>query len=304
MSVDADGYAWWYVDGISDDGDRAVSVIGFIGSVFSPYYRWMGRRDPLNHSSINVALYGRGGRWAMTERGRGAVRRSPERFEVGPSSMEWEGGALTIRIDEIAVPHLTRLRGTIRVIPSAVTEIEASLDPAGAHVWRPFAPVSRIEVDIDRNGWRWDGHGYFDANFGTRALEDDFSYWTWSRLPTRDGAATFYDAARRDGSHLEVALRFGPDGSAEHLDAPPRAKMKRTLWQVRRETRADAGFTPHQVRPMLDAPFYSRSMVRTKVNGEESTGVHEALDLDRFANPLLKFMLPVRMPRRSGWTWK
>ena len=94
----------------------------------------------------------------------------------------------------------------------------------------------------------------------------------------------FYDAARRDGSHLEVALRFGADGSVEPLDAPPRATMKRTLWQVRRETRADQGFTPHQVRPMLDAPFYSRSMVRTKVGGEESVGVHEALDLDRFAN--------------------
>ena len=62
MTVDADGYAWWYVDGISDDGDRAASVIGFIGSVFSPYYSWTGRCDPLNHSSINVALYGRGGR--------------------------------------------------------------------------------------------------------------------------------------------------------------------------------------------------------------------------------------------------
>lgn len=291
------------MDGISDDGLKAVSVIGFIGSVFSPYYAWSGRRDPLNHSSINVALYGRGGRWAMTERGRQAVRQSPARFQVGPSAMSWENGRLLIDIDEVSVPHLTRLRGQIRVIPSAVTAIEAVLDPQGAHLWRPFAPVSRIEVDLENSGWRWEGHGYFDANFGTRALEADFSYWTWSRLPRGDGAVAFYDAARRDGSHLELALEFGPDGSVAPINPPPRTRFPRSLWTVRRETRADAGFRPHQVGPMLDAPFYSRSMVRTKVGGKESVGVHEALDLNRFSNPLLKCMLPVRMPRRSRWNW-
>jgi carotenoid 1,2-hydratase len=33
------------------------------------------------------------------------------------------------------------------------------------------------------------------------------------------------------------------------------------------------------------------------------TGVHEALDLDRFASPFLKPMLAVRVPRRAGWTF-
>ncbi len=32
------GYAWWYVDGISADGEDAITVIAFVGSVFSPYY--------------------------------------------------------------------------------------------------------------------------------------------------------------------------------------------------------------------------------------------------------------------------
>jgi hypothetical protein len=30
-------------------------------------------------------------------------------------------------------------------------------------------------------------------------------------------------------------------------------------------------------------------------------GVHEALDLDRFASPFLKPMLAVKVPRRAGW---
>jgi carotenoid 1,2-hydratase len=51
---------------------------------------------------------------------------------------------------------------------------------------------------------------------------------------------------------------------------------------------------------MLDAPFYARSAVRTRLLGEEAVGVHEALDLDRFASPLLKPMLAVRVPRIPG----
>jgi hypothetical protein len=46
IDVPPDGYAWWYVDGISDDGARAISIIGFIGSVFSPWYRWSGAATP------------------------------------------------------------------------------------------------------------------------------------------------------------------------------------------------------------------------------------------------------------------
>ena len=54
---------------------------------------------------------------------------------------------------------------------------------------------------------------------------------------------------------------------------------------------------------MLEAPFYSRAAVRTKIDGEETTGVYEALDLNRFRSPLLKPMLAVRVPRRPGWVF-
>jgi hypothetical protein len=50
-------YLWWYVDGLSDCGRYGLSVIAFVGSVFSPYYHWAGRRDPDDHVCINVALY-------------------------------------------------------------------------------------------------------------------------------------------------------------------------------------------------------------------------------------------------------
>ncbi|WP_044029143.1 carotenoid 1,2-hydratase [Dinoroseobacter shibae] len=289
---------------MSDCGTRAISIIAFIGSVFSPWYRWSGRKSPDNHVCINVATYGPGGRWTMTDRGRSALRQSPERFEVGPSVLHWDGDRLVVEINEISTPHGQRVQGTVTIHPSALTSVEVPLTADGAHVWRPFAPTAEIEVDLGKDGWSWRGHGYFDANFGTRALEEDFGYWTWGRYPTRVGTASFYDVARRDGSDLAVALSFGRDGSVETLEAPPKTRFSRSLWAIKRETRADPGTKPRQVKHMLDAPFYNRCGVETTLHGERVTGVFEALDLDRFRGPWLMPMLAVRVPRRSKWAFK
>ena len=37
-AVPSGGYRWWYLDGLSDDGRHGLTIIGFVGSVFSPYY--------------------------------------------------------------------------------------------------------------------------------------------------------------------------------------------------------------------------------------------------------------------------
>ncbi|WP_345791024.1 carotenoid 1,2-hydratase [Gymnodinialimonas phycosphaerae] len=286
---------------MSDDGDQAISIIGFIGSVFSPWYRWSGRENPANHCCLNVATYGRGGRWTMTDRGEEALGLSRDALQIGPSAMVWKGDRLEVQINEVSTPHAQRVKGTVTIHPSAVTDREMLLSDDGAHVWRPFAPTARIEVALNRPGWTWSGHGYFDANFGTRALEADFNYWTWGRFPLRDGSACFYDLDRRDGTSLAAGVGFAADGTPHAIPLPPKQRLKRPLWMVRRDTRSDADFRPHQVKPMLDAPFYNRSAIRTKINGEETTGVYEALDLDRFRGPWLMPMLAVRVPRRKGW---
>ena len=279
-------------------------MIGFIGSVFSPWYAWSGRRRPENHVCINVATYGPGGRFTMTDRGESALRQSADRLTVGPSSMRWQDGQLIVEIDEIGAPPLvSRVRGRVTVTPRALTGVELPLTPDGAHVWRPFAPDCAIKVDLDAPGWQWSGHGYFDANFGTRALEADFSRWTWGRFPHRSGATCFYDATRRDGGTLALGVQFDKSGQAHEISPPPKARLPRTLWALPRETRADPGHIPRQVLSMLDAPFYCRAGVRTMIDGEETTGVHEALDLDRFRAALLKPMLAVRVPRRARWTF-
>ena len=239
----------------------------------------------------------------MTDRGRPALRQSPDALTVGPSSMRWTGSELVIDIDEIGSPPLiSRVRGQITLTPNAITDVELPLTPDGTHIWRPFAPVARIKVDLEAKGWQWDGHGYFDANFGTRALEQDFDYWTWGRFPASDGGALcFYDATRRDGSTLAAAFGFDANGQVRDVNAPAAVPMRRSLWALKRDARADPGTIARQVLPMLDAPFYCRSAIETQIDGETLIGVHEALDLRRFASPLLKPMLAVRVPRRRGW---
>ncbi|MGR3467263.1 MAG: carotenoid 1,2-hydratase, partial [Shimia sp.] len=228
---------------MSDCGTYGISIIAFIGSVFSPWYAWSGRRDPQNNVCLNVATYGPKGRFTMTDRGRRSLRLSPEAITIGPSHMAWDGTRLKLEIDEWSgLPWVGRVRGTVTVHVPSITGVELPLTPDGAHVWRPFSPTSRIEVDLPSPGLRWQGHGYFDANFGTRALEQDFSYWTWGRYPLANGSLCAYDADRLDGSQLGVGIRFDRDGQPEVLrDPPPRTRFARSLWGVRRETRADAG---------------------------------------------------------------
>jgi carotenoid 1,2-hydratase len=64
-----------------------------------------------------------------------------------------------------------------------------------------------------------------------------------------------------------------------------------------RETRSDDGAAVI-ARTFEDTPFYARSLARTSLAGESLACIHESLSLDRFANPLVKLMLPFRMPRR------
>ena len=170
--VDPGGYAWWYVDAISRDRQYGVAIIAFIGSVFSPYYAWSGRKDPLNHCAVNIALYGpRGGLWAMTERRRAAVARGRDSLTIGPTTARWEGGKLIFDIDERASPVPRRMRGRVEVRPAAINPRTFVLETRGGHRWRPIAPSADVAVDMQEPSLHWRGSGYVDENAGREPLE-------------------------------------------------------------------------------------------------------------------------------------
>ncbi|MEA1835076.1 carotenoid 1,2-hydratase [Methylobacterium durans] len=285
---------------MSEDGEHGLTLIAFIGSVFSPYYAWDPARDPFDHCALNVVLYGRPGRFCMTERGRAALARDADHIRIGPSAMEWDGAALTIRIDEVTAPIPRRVRGTVRLHPPGFTRGPFTLDAAGDHRWWPMAPSSPVEVRLDEPALAWRGTAYFDTNDGDTALEDSFTSWTWCRADMPDGAAILYDVRRRDGSGQNLSLRFDRTGARRDIRPPLPAALPPTgLWRIPRATRSDDGHA-RVLRTFEDTPFYARSLLASTLGGEPVQAVHESLSLARFRNPIVRLMLPFRMPRRTA----
>ena len=266
--------------------------------MFSPYYYWAGRQRPENHICLNVALYGPRNRWSMTERGEKQLDRSETHFGIGPSALDWDGEGLTVTVVERAVPHLTPIRGTVRLIPTATNTTVFDIDARGMHHWRPIAPAARVEVDFASPAQRWSGSAYLDMNWGEAMIEEDFQRWDWSRSTLGAGrSAILYDATRLDGSPLSLALRFDAQGRLERMEPPPRTPLPRTLWRVDRCVQADDPAAVREVRRLEDSPFYARAELRTRLFGEDAHAVHETLDATRFATRWVKLLLPFRMPR-------
>ena len=302
------GYVWWYVDALSDDGRHGLSIIAFVGSVFSPYYKFARRKagaDPENHVAINVALYGAGGhRWTMTERGRRGVvangecvRRGAEFADAGMAT------GLTFDIDEMTVPIPSRLKGRVRVIPSALNRADRLLlDAKGEHTWRPIAPVSRVEVAFE-NG------SEVDAGMATSIGTAAWCRWrtvsgagTGRGPATAHGATIFYDVTLKDGSDEGLSLFIRPDGSIEQLEPPALCRLPRApIWRVERGTRSDGGTGGAVIRRRSRTRRSTRARsCRHGVAGRPVTAMHESLSLDRFVSPVVQLMLPFRMPRRAG----
>lgn len=305
LPVPRGGYAWWYIDALSDDGKHGLTLIAFIGSVFSPHY-FKGRRrgldNPRDYCSLNVCLYGAARRWTMTERRAGSLSQSASALGIGPSDLRWNGDeTLTVNIDEVGTPIPQRVRGRVHLTPSFISRHSFMLHDNGRHHWRPVAPSARIEVVLERPALRWNGHAYFDNNWGQEPIEDGFVYWDWSRAHLGESeSAILYNIQRRDGTPLSLALRFAANGNLERYDPPPNHRLASTpIWRIPRSSQADPSRPPRVVKTLEDTPFYSRSVIDTQLLERPVQAVHETLLLDRFRSPIVQHMLLYRMPRRA-----
>jgi carotenoid 1,2-hydratase len=303
--VPSGGYAWWYIDGLSDDGLLGVTVIAFLGSAFSPYYafrrrRGTGRANPYDHVAINVAVYGADGyRWSMTERGEHALLRRDDTLAIGPSRLAWSSdGSLVVDLDEISVPIPRRIRGRLRIRPEVRGERAFQIDPSGRHVWQPIAPRARIDVEWASPSRAWSGSAYIDHNRGDEPLEAAFRGWSWSRSIESKRTRIFYDITPKSGPSRSLVLEYGSSGEPREIDAPPLASYGRSLWQLPLAARSDSGTRPHMLESWEDGPFYARALIDHVISADRTRSVHETLSLERLARPLVQAMLPFRMPRR------
>ena len=291
-----------------DGSVHALTLIAFIGSVFSPYYAWARRRHgddaaPAEaHCALNLSLYRRPpGRtrferlWAMTERGAAQLRRGADHLQIGRSRLAWSAsGALHIDVDEWTAPWPRRLLGHIRLLPQQLPGRAFMLDAAARHHWQPIAPRARVELDFDAPRLRWAGDAYLDANHGERPLARDFDSWQWSRsaLPGHR-SRVLYEVQCADRSEHALALDIAADGHIEARPLPPQRELPATAWGLARSSRAAQ--PPELLATLESGPFYSRSLLCDTADG--SVSVHESLSLRRFAQPWVQALLPFRMPR-------
>lgn len=286
---------------MSDDGQHAITLIAFVGSVFSPFYfrsRHLAGVLPDDHCAMNVALYGSGrGNWAFTEYPRSALERRADSLALGRNRMAWDGQALTCHIDERSAPLRMPMRGTVQVYPQTSTNFTLALDSKSHNWWQPLAPLARIVVSMEKPLLRWSGTGYLDTNHGTAPLDEGMRSWSWLRAHGSSGTTIIYDVTPMNETPQVHALKISHSGTVQHFTAPPRVILPKTGWRIQRETHADFGFVPRVTSTLEDAPFYARSVLDTKIAGERMKAVHESLSLERFRSPWVRALLPFRMRR-------
>lgn len=329
--VASGGYLWWYVDAISDDRRHGITLIAFVGSVFSPYYAWARRKpdaDPMNHCALNVALYGNTARWAMTERSAAVCARNAVSFVIGPSRLRSSEGRLHVAIDEVANPLPRRVRGEVTIALGDCSTAVFALTPDGAHRWGPINPRARIAVALDCPPLRWEGWAYLDSNEGDEAIDQGFSDWDWSRAHLPDGSTAVLYEVRARPARLEagdsprrgtstarsypsggdrmhpnpvngglLALQCFAGAEARRIEPGVRQSLGHSKWRIAMHSYQE-GSEPARIRRRLeDTPFYARSLLDCRVLGHRVEAVHETLDARRFAQWWVQNLLPWRMPR-------
>jgi len=320
------GYAWWYFDAVSDDGARALTAIFFIGSVFSPDYAARIRRGERpraeEHLGVNLALYERGKKraWVMSEHGASALGGVGDGGpRIGGSSIEPVGsglgpGGLRVTIRERSAPFFVsiagigaRVEGTIDVEPlaSPLEPVELHAENGVRHLWHVLMRSARVRVRFSRPDYRFDGVGYHDINAGDGRLERAFRSWSWARFHDAQGkearTTIVYATHERSGSARAwvVDARDDEHAAARPAALLPEGERRRApwgLWVPRWFAVDDEGRTLRctPTRILEAAPFYTRYAARLN-DVTRSTGVGEFLDLDRFSDRGIQFLLRFKM---------
>ncbi|MEE2786746.1 MAG: carotenoid 1,2-hydratase [Myxococcota bacterium] len=263
--------------------------------------------DPAEFCTLNFALHGPDGvdSWVFSEFSSADIKRSQDDFCLGETAITRTESGLHVELNARTKPFFQwgmppQIRGSLTLTPEAEYGHIVHLDRHRRHRWFGLAPRARIRVKLTEPKVEFEGSAYHDANQGLEPLEDGFQSWQWSRAELHDGTAVLYDTIERTGDqHLSGRL-YRPDGTIEEMDPPKSVTLRRGRWGVRRGTRTDADGTPTVLKTLVDAPFYTRSLIETQLRGESVISMHESVDLDRFSAGWVRFLLPWKIRQKVG----
>jgi carotenoid 1,2-hydratase len=174
-----------------------------------------------------------------------------------------------------------------------------------------LVPRARMRVRFSRPDFAFDGVGYHDVNAGDGRLERAFSSWSWARFHESDRTTIVYATHERSGASRAVVVdaHDGEPAAARPATLLPEGEHMQVPWGLTmpRWFAVDEGGRTLRCRPTQlyeAAPFYARyaatlesSRAAGTTDVRKVTGVGEFLDLDRFADRGVQFLLRFKMRR-------
>jgi carotenoid 1,2-hydratase len=287
-----------------------------------------------DHLGINLALYERGKKraWVMSEHGAaalGGVGDGGPRIADSAIEADNRGGGggesglqplpfgprLRVTVHERTAPFFVtlagvgaRVDGTIDLEPlgPALDPVELARDGDVRHRWHVIMPSARVRVRFARPDFSFDGVGYHDINAGDGRLEDAFQSWSWARFHDDARTTIVYATHERSGAAraFVVDVRDGQPAAARTATLLPEGERRVAPWglSMPRWFAVDDGGRTLRCTPTRlyeAAPFYARYAARLggDVSPVIANGVGEYLDLDRFRDRGVQFLLRFKMRR-------
>ena len=316
-----DGFAWWYLDLVDDEGNGVVVICSFA----LPFVPSTGR-----HASINLAVYERGrsawyglcevsdARVDVGGPGSEAAAGSDETLTFGTSCIVVRRRAGRVTVEawlDVCVPGVAVAHGLVVVDGVARAPDEEDTpddDPSVVHAWSPQTGPARgsARLMLDGKEMHIEGRGYHDRNGSLTPLGAlGIRRWMWGRVsqpheerivyalwPAGDGAplvlGLVIDAAGRTTRvpHLRVDV---DDGSTHFgmFDA-------RGLRVV--DEKGAVFIDGRRTATLERGPFYVRGLWRSG----GATGFYEDVAPARIGLPAHRPLVAMRVAvGPAPWSW-
>lgn len=315
------GFAWWYVDVITPEGDGLVLIWSY-GLPFLPGYAASARRGagerPRARPSVNVAAYRRGREvfYLLQEQVPGAPPEAGVQ-QIGESRFTGgiQDGRFTLEATlDCPVPGSTeRLRGTVTLQGEARRPVPA-VDGDPRHIWTPLSAPATARVDLTvgaRPVASFTGRAYHDRNTGLVPLHDlGIRRWMWGRIPAPDRESIFYLLWPHGGGPPRcIGLELGANGETHEV---PEVSVlvegaRGAPWGLRLPRRlclrsAGAHWLDLENTAVPErGPFYARFQTRAALgSGETALGWGELCEPDRVDQPWFRPLVRMRVQRATG----
>ncbi|HEX7239762.1 MAG TPA: hypothetical protein VF263_05825 [Longimicrobiaceae bacterium] len=318
------GFAWWYADVVTPQGDGVVLIWAF-GLPFLPGYADAARRGspqlPADRPSVNVVAYERGVPTVYLLQEYGAGDADPpdaagtQRIGRCRFTRRVEGGTLRLEAElDCPLPgSRERLTGTVRVEGAARAADPGAVDLA-PHLWTPLSGPAAGSATLRHGGRevaRVRGRAYHDRNAGSVPLHElGIAWWAWGRFPLRGREVVYYLLWPESGGDPEcIGLVVGEDGATERVDLRVEPGVERRSpaglpypERLRLHT-VDGGrwLDVRHLRVVDDGPFYLRFLSEGATpGGEHAPGWGELCVPDRVDLPFHRPFVRMRVHRVGG----